>query len=53
MSSKRFNKLPKKTKDLTPEQLEGLIQKVKKNCTTKFIESIDVNLRINNKQKKK
>ena len=52
MSSKRFNKLPKKTKDLTPEQLEGLIHKVKKNCTTKFIESIDVNLRINNKQKK-
>ena len=52
MSSKRFNNLPKDTKTIPSEVIEKLISTVKKNCTTKFEESIDLNLQINNKQKK-
>ena len=52
MSSKRFNNLPKDTKSIPSEVIEKLISTVKKNCTTKFDESIDLNLQINNKQKK-
>ena len=52
MSSKRYKKLPKNTKDLQPETVEKLLSIVKANCTTKFDESIDLNLLINNKQKK-
>ena len=52
MMSKRFKKLPKKTKDLTAELLEKLLIDVKKNCTTKFDESIDLSFQVNNKQKK-
>ena len=52
MSSKRFNNLPKDTKAIPSEVIEKLISTVKKNCTTKFDESIDLNLQINNKQKK-
>tara|TARA_Y100000591_G_scaffold150377_1_gene129310 strand:- start:110 stop:799 length:690 start_codon:yes stop_codon:yes gene_type:complete len=52
MSSKRYKKLPKDTKKLKPELIQKLIQDIKKNCTTKFDESIDLNFQINNKQKK-
>ncbi len=52
MSSKRFKKLPKKTKDLSAETFEKLIPELKKNCTTKFDESLDLSFQINNKQKK-
>jgi large subunit ribosomal protein L1 len=52
MASKRFKKLPEKTKDLTSELLEKLLPDVKKNCTTKFDESIDLSIQVNNKQKK-
>ena len=52
MTSKRFKKLPKNTKSLAPDMFEKLIQSIKKNCTSKFDESIDLNLQINNKQKK-
>ena len=52
MVSKRFKKLPKKTKDLAAESLEKLLSEVKKNCTTKFDESVDLSFQINNKQKK-
>ncbi len=52
MASKRFKKLPEKTKDLTSELIEKLLVDVKKNCTTKFDESIDLSFRVNNKQKK-
>ena len=52
MASKRFKKLPEKTKDLTSELLEKLLSDVKKNCTTKFDESIDLSFQVNNKQKK-
>ena len=52
MISKRFKKLPTKTASLPAAEIEKLIPEVKKNCTTKFDESIDLNLQINNKQKK-
>ena len=52
MPSKRFKKLPEKTKDLSPESFEKLIPELKKNCTTKFDESLDLSFQINNKQKK-
>jgi large subunit ribosomal protein L1 len=52
MPSKRFKKLPKKTKDLSPDVIEKLLPEVKKNCTTKFDESLDLSFLINNKQKK-
>ena len=52
MPSKRFKKLPEKTKDLNAELIEKLLPKVKKNCTTKFDESLDLSFQINNKQKK-
>jgi|TARA_B100002051_G_C16478260_1_gene506778 large subunit ribosomal protein L1 len=52
MSSKRFKKLPEKTSDLPSEAVDKLIPILKQNCTTKFDESLDISLQINNKQKK-
>jgi len=52
MTSKRFKKLPENTKDLPSELIEKLMVDVKKNCTTKFDESIDLSFQVNNKQKK-
>ena len=52
MSSKRFRKLPTKTSELNSEIIEKLLPEIKKNCTTKFDESVDLSFQINNKQKK-
>ena len=52
MSSKRFKKLPENTNTLKAESINNLLSKVKANCTTKFDESLDINILINNKQKK-
>ena len=52
MTSKRFTKLPQKTSELQSEVIEKLLPEVKKNCTTKFDESVDLSFQINNKQKK-
>ena len=52
MSSKRFKELPKDTQDLAPQSIEKLLSEVKRNCTAKFDESIDLSFQINNKQKK-
>ena len=52
MSSKRYKKLPEKTRDLQSESVDKLIPILKQNCTTKFDESLDLSLQINNKQKK-
>ena len=52
MSSKRFKKLPKNSTSLPAEVLDKLLPNIKKNCTTKFDESVDLNIQINNKQKK-
>jgi len=52
MVSKRYKKLPEKTKDINAETIEKLLPALKKNCTTKFDESLDISFQINNKQKK-
>ena len=52
MPSKRFKKLPENTRDLKAETVDKLIDILKQNCTTKFDESLDLSLQINNKQKK-
>ena len=52
MISKRYKKLPEKTRDLQSQPIEKILTEVKKNCTTKFDESIDLSFQINNKQKK-
>ena len=52
MVSKRYKKLPEKTLELSPEVIEKILPMVKKNCTTKFDESVDLSFKINNKQKK-
>ena len=52
MASKRYKKLPEKTKDLNADSIEKLLPELKKNCTTKFDESLDLSFQINNKQKK-
>ena len=52
MASKRYKKLPEKTKELSAESIEMLLPKLKENCTTKFDESLDLSFQINNKQKK-
>ena len=52
MASKRYKSLPKGTKKLKADSIDKLISLVKKNCTSKFDESIDINFQINVKQKK-
>ena len=52
MKSKRYKKLPEKTFELKSETIDKLLPDIKKNCTTKFDESIDISLFINVKQKK-
>ena len=52
MASKRYKKLPEKKLDQASETIDKLLQDVKKNCTTKFDESIDLSFQVNNKQKK-
>ena len=52
MKSKRYKKLPSKTNMENPDTINKLIPIIKKNCTTKFDESIDLSILINNKQKK-
>ena len=52
MKSKRYKNLLKLEKDNSSKLLKDLLPKIKDNCTTKFDESIDLNLQINNKQKK-
>ena len=51
-ASKRFKKLLEVSKDKKIETIDEAIKNVKKNCTAKFDESIDVSLNLNLKQKK-
>ena len=51
-ASKRFKKLLEDSKSKKIETIEEAIKMVKKNCTTKFDESIDVSFNLNLKQKK-
>ena len=50
--SKRYKNLPNNTNLEKPNSVNNLIPIIKKNCTTKFDESIDLSILINNKQKK-
>ena len=52
MKSKRYKKLPEKTRELPVEVIDKVLPVVKSNCTTKFDESVDLSFQINNKQKK-
>ena len=52
MQSKRFKQLPENTSVLESKAIQNLLIDIKKNCTTKFDESIDLSFQINNKQKK-
>jgi len=52
MVSKRYKALTQETKKLEHDTIENLIGTVKKNCTTDFEESIDVNFQLNLRQKK-
>ena len=52
MISKRYKALTQETKKLKHDTIENLIGTVKKNCTTIFDESIDVNFQLNLRQKK-
>ena len=51
-SSKRYKKLLDLLKDKKNETIDDAIIKVKKNCTSKFNESIDVSVLLNLKNKK-
>jgi len=50
--SKRYKNLIDSSKDAKLVTLEDAIKKIKKNCTTKFDESIDISLNLNLKKKK-
>ena len=50
--SKRFKKLIETLVDKNPSHIEDAIKKIKKNCTAKFDESIDVAYTLNLKSKK-
>ena len=50
--SKRYKALPEKTNNLPSSEIEKLLPQIKKNCTTKFDESVDLSFQINHKQKK-
>ena len=52
MSSKRYKVLPQETRKLKADTFENLLQVIKKNCTAKFDESIDINFQLNLKKKK-
>ena len=52
MTSKRYKKLTDKNLELKNNSIDKLLSEVKKNCTTKFDESIDLSIIINHKQKK-
>ena len=51
MKSKRYQKLPKDTKNLPSEKFEKVLSLVKSNCNTKFDESVDLSFRINKNKK--
>ena len=51
-ASRRFKKLIEISKNKQIETIEEAIKKVKKNCTSKFNESIDVSFALNLKNKK-
>ena len=51
-ASKRYKKLSEISKETKIDNIDEVIKKVKKNCTTKFDESIDISCMLNLKNKK-
>ena len=52
MKSKRYKNLLQVEKEMIAKSVKDLLPAIKKNCTAKFDETIDLSLQINNKQKK-
>ena len=53
MASKRFKKLPEKTKDLNADVIEKLLpERLKKIVQLNLMSQLDLSFQINNKQKK-
>ena len=52
MKSKRYKNIKRLDEKFNSKSIKDILPEIKKNCTTKFDESIDLNLQINNKQKK-
>ena len=52
MKSKRYKHIKRLDEKFNSKSIKDILPEIKKNCTTKFDESIDLNLQINNKQKK-
>ena len=52
IKSKRYKNLIKDKKEISSKSIKELLPVIKKNCTAKFDESIDLSFQINNKQKK-
>ena len=52
MKSKRYKNLLQVEKEMIAKPVKDLLPAIKKNCTAKFDETIDLSLQINNKQKK-
>ena len=51
-TEKTLQEVPIAVSVVTADVIENLLTAVKKNCTTKFDESIDLSFQVNNKQKK-
>ena len=52
MRSKRYKNILNDNADVTSKSIKEILPNIKKNCTAKFDESIDLSVQINNKQKK-
>ena len=47
MRSKRYKNILKDNADVSSKSIKEILPKIKKNCTTKFNESIDLSVQIN------
>ena len=52
MRSKRYKNILNDNADVYSKSIKEILPNIKKNCTAKFDESIDLSVQINNKQKK-
>tara|TARA_B100001741_G_C16434003_1_gene542320 strand:+ start:260 stop:949 length:690 start_codon:yes stop_codon:yes gene_type:complete len=52
MRSKRYKNILNDNADVSYKSIKEILPNIKKNCTAKFDESIDLSVQINNKQKK-
>ena len=52
MKSKRYKNIKRLDEKFNSKSIKDILPEIKKNCTTKFDESVDLNFQIYNKQKK-